>query len=186
MSQANAGDPRGVLRNVPQNLRGTCQGRLPSWRSDQRTPESAGHFRESHVPGVLARCSPGAFARSASLGGGLREVLHAVLTYATISRMMPMRDNEHSQYQTVLPGDTGAPEYGELQHLVDGLFEDDPKRLVSKIDVLVRADIEGICGDLREVVDLLPGGRYTRRRLCDQMNSIITAHGWGYSYGTVY
>ena len=100
--------------------------------------------------------------------------------------MMPMRDNEHSQYQTVLPGDTGAPEYGELQHLVDGLFEDDPKRLVSKIDILVCADIEGICGDLREVVDLLPGGRYTRRRLCDQMNSIITAHGWGYSYGTVY
>ena len=117
MSQANAGDPRGVPRNVPQNLRGTCQGRLPSWRSDQSAPESAGHFREGHVPGVLARCSPGAFAKSASLGGGLREVLHAVLTYATISRMMPMRDNEHSQYQTVLPGDTGAPEYGELQHL---------------------------------------------------------------------
>lgn len=154
--------PVGVRIKVPQNLRGTF------------------------VRATCRECSPGAFAKSAFLGGGLREVLHAVLTYATISRMMPMRDNEHSQYRTVLPGDTGTPEYGELQHLVDGLFEDDPKRLVSKIDVLVRADIEGICGDLREVVDLLPGGRYTRRRLCDQMNSIITAHGWGYSYGTVY
>lgn len=100
--------------------------------------------------------------------------------------MMPTRDNEHPQRQAVSPGDAGAPEYGELQRLVDGLFEDDPKRLVSKIDVFVRADIDGICDDLREVVDLLPGGHYTRRRLCDQMNSIITAHGWGYSHGTVY
>lgn len=100
--------------------------------------------------------------------------------------MMPTRDNEHPQRQAVSPGGVGAPEYGELQRLVDGLFEDDPKRLVSKIDVFVRADIDGICDDLREVVDLLPGGHYTRRRLCDQMNSIITAHGWGYSHGTVY
>ena len=116
----------------------------------------------------------------------VKVAVSSVFLHEPKNNIPAMRDNEHSQYQTVLPGDTGAPEYGELQHLVDGLFEDDPKRLVSKIDVLVRADIEGICGDLREVVDLLPGGRYTRRRLCDQMNSIITAHGWGYSYGTVY
>ena len=39
--------------------------------------------------------------------------------------------------------------------------------------------------DLIEVVNLLPAGTYRRARLCDQLNSIITAHGWGYVYGTV-
>ena len=36
-----------------------------------------------------------------------------------------------------------------------------------------------------EVVDLLPAGKYKRGRLCDQLNSIVTAHGWGNVYGTV-
>ena len=31
----------------------------------------------------------------------------------------------------------------------------------------------------------MPSGTYTRARLCDQMNSIVTAHGWGLTYGTV-
>ena len=34
-------------------------------------------------------------------------------------------------------------------------------------------------------VNLLPPGSYTRLRLCDQLNSIITAHGWAHVYGTV-
>ena len=56
---------------------------------------------------------------------------------------------------------------------------------VSKIDVLTRAEIDDLCDDLMEVVDLLPAGRYKRGRLCDQLNSIVTAHGWGNVYGTV-
>ena len=36
-----------------------------------------------------------------------------------------------------------------------------------------------------EVVGLLPAGSYKRARLCDQLNSIITAHGWAFLYGTV-
>lgn len=156
--------------------------RLGSTGGPTGVPRARAPEPEGHVPGGVCR---GTLVQWSRLGG-LREVSHGILTCATISRMMPTRDNEHPQRQAVSPGGAGAPEYGELQRLVDGLFEDDPKRLVSKIDVFVRADIDGICDDLREVVDLLPGGHYTRRRLCDQMNSIITAHGWGYSHGTVY
>ena len=35
------------------------------------------------------------------------------------------------------------------------------------------------------VVELLPPGAYTRIALCQQMNSSIAGHGWGYTYGTV-
>jgi len=87
--------------------------------------------------------------------------------------------------QAVVAASVPAAEYGDLQRLVDELFRDDPKRYVSKLDVLMRADIDDLSEDLREVIDLLPSGRYARHRLCDQMNSIITAHGWGYTYGTV-
>ena len=78
-----------------------------------------------------------------------------------------------------------ADEFGELQGLVDDLYEDDPSGVVSRMDVLVRADVNDLSADLMEVVELLPAGRYKRGRLCDQMNSIITAHGWAYLYGTV-
>ena len=53
------------------------------------------------------------------------------------------------------------------------------------MDVLVRAEVDDLGDDLMEIVRLLPGGTYKRYRLCDQLNSIITAHGWAYLYGTV-
>ena len=76
-----------------------------------------------------------------------------------------------------------AEEYGELQRLVDTLFSTD--ETVSRLDVVVRAETDDLCDDLLEVVNLLPAGTYRRARLCDQLNSIVTAHGWGYVYGTV-
>lgn len=78
-----------------------------------------------------------------------------------------------------------ADEYGELQHLVDELYAVNPSQAVSRMDVLVRAEVDDLCDDLMEVVRLLPGGSYKRYRLCDQLNSIVTAHGWSYLYGTV-
>lgn len=78
-----------------------------------------------------------------------------------------------------------SSEYGELQHTIDALFQGNMSGTVTKIDVEVRAEVDDLCDDLREVIDLLPAGRYKRYRLCDQLNSIITAHGWGYTYGTV-
>ncbi|MDO4538976.1 MAG: hypothetical protein Q4B54_12500 [Coriobacteriales bacterium] len=78
-----------------------------------------------------------------------------------------------------------ADEFGELQGLVDDLFEEQPDGYVSRLDVLVRAEVNDLAPDLMEVVELLPAGSYKRPRLCDQLNSIITAHGWAYLYGTV-
>ena len=85
------------------------------------------------------------------------------------------------------PVRTGSPagEYGELQRLVDALYAVNPSKAVSRMDVLVRAEVDDLGDDLMEIVRLLPGGTYKRYRLCDQLNSIITAHGWAYLYGTV-
>ena len=84
----------------------------------------------------------------------------------------------------VRPG-SPAGEYGELQRLVDALYAVNPSKAVSRMDVLVRAEVDDLGDDLMEIVRLLPGGTYKRYRLCDQLNSIITAHGWGFVYGTV-
>ena len=78
-----------------------------------------------------------------------------------------------------------ADEYGELQQLVDDLYKVNPSKAVQRVDVLVRAEVNDLSPDLMEVVELLPAGTYKRYRLCDQLNSIITAHGWAYLYGTV-
>ncbi len=78
-----------------------------------------------------------------------------------------------------------ADEYGELQRLVDALFSPRADRTVTKLDVASKADIFDLCVEMREVVDMLPSRTYGRARLCDQLNSIITAHGWGAVYGTV-
>jgi len=78
-----------------------------------------------------------------------------------------------------------SEEYGELQRLVDDLYKVNPSKAIPRVDVLVRAEVNDLSDDLLEVVNLLPAGTYKRYRLCDQLNSIITAHGWAYLYGTV-
>ncbi|EPD78372.1 MULTISPECIES: hypothetical protein [Atopobiaceae] len=78
-----------------------------------------------------------------------------------------------------------ADAYGDLQRLVDNVYKRSPSGFVSNIDVLVRAEIDDLNADLLEVINLIPSGRYKRATLCDQINSIVTAHGWGYTYGTV-
>lgn len=78
---------------------------------------------------------------------------------------------------------TQAQDYGELQRLVNELYATD--EVVSHVDLVVRAEMNDLSSDLMEVVELVPTGNYRRARLCDQLNSIITAHGWGYVYGTV-
>ena len=83
--------------------------------------------------------------------------------------------------------DVRSEDYGELQRLVDSLFVPgiSSAATVSRLDVELRAEILDLCADLMEVVAALPPRAYTRQRLCDQMNSILTAHGWGNVYGTV-
>lgn len=83
--------------------------------------------------------------------------------------------------------DIRSEDYGELQHLVDALFAPgvSARATVSKLDVLMRAEAFDLNADLAEVVELLPSGSFTRTRLCDQLNSILTGHGWAGVYGTV-
>lgn len=71
-----------------------------------------------------------------------------------------------------------------LQRMVDGLFASGAET-VTKFDVELRAEIEDVCAELREIIELLPNSRYTRQRLCDQLNSILCGHGWAIRFGTV-
>ena len=74
-------------------------------------------------------------------------------------------------------------DYGVLQDLVDGLFGRSP--LVSRIELITQAEIHDVSPEVMEVVELMPPGTYTRAQMADQMNSVITAHGWGMTLGTV-
>lgn len=76
-------------------------------------------------------------------------------------------------------------ERNELQGLVDDLYRVGPSREVTKVEVELQAEVLDLGDELTEVVRLLPSGSYRRARLCDQINSIVTAHGWALVYGTV-
>ncbi len=73
--------------------------------------------------------------------------------------------------------------YGELQRVVDYLYKE--ARTVERLDVILAGEAFDMCADMREIVSLLPPGSYTRVALCQQLNSSIAGHGWGYTYGTV-
>ena len=79
-----------------------------------------------------------------------------------------------------------SPAYGALQAIVDDLYEDMPRDYeVRRLDVIIAAESGDLPPDLLEVASLLPPGKYTRARLCDQLNSAIVGHAWGQVYGTV-
>lgn len=76
-----------------------------------------------------------------------------------------------------------SPDYGLMQIMTDVLFEND--EVIRRLDAILIAEAYDAPLDLKEIMELLPPGRYTRRRFCDQVNSSIAGHGWGYVYGTV-
>ena len=73
--------------------------------------------------------------------------------------------------------------YGELQTLVDDLFES--RNSLSSMELLINAELRDLHPDLIEICQIVPPGTYSRQALCDQMNSAIAGHGWGGVYGTV-
>lgn len=76
--------------------------------------------------------------------------------------------------------------YGALQGIVDELYKDKPRDFeVRQLAVILAAESNDLPDDLLEVVSLVPPGFYTRKKLCDQLNSIIGGHAWGQIYGTV-
>lgn len=82
---------------------------------------------------------------------------------------------------TVVPTDTDT--HASMRRMLDALFE--RARTVERLDVVVRAETLELPEVALGIVALLPPGRYTRARLCDQLNSAITAHGLGGTIGTV-
>ncbi len=59
-------------------------------------------------------------------------------------------------------------------------------KVVPRLELVLQAEAFGLNEDLVEVVNLLPPGTYTRERLCTQLNSSLSSHGWGYVYGAVH
>lgn len=55
---------------------------------------------------------------------------------------------------------------------------------VTQLDAIVRAETFDLPQDAMDIVNNLPPGRYTRGRLCDQLNSAIVGRGLSRSLGT--
>lgn len=79
-----------------------------------------------------------------------------------------------------------SPSFGALQSIVDELFDERPRDYaVRRLDVVLAGEAGDLSSELQEIIALLPPGDYTRKRLCDQLNSAIGGHAWGQVYGTV-
>lgn len=76
-----------------------------------------------------------------------------------------------------------SADYGALQRAIDAAYRS--TKQVSRLDLIIQCEAADLPGDLIEIVTLLPPGTYTRQRLCDQLNSALAGHGWGFVYGTV-
>lgn len=77
-----------------------------------------------------------------------------------------------------------SPDYGVLQEFIDRLF--DGREDYMRLEVVLEGEAYGLNSELMEVLNLLPPGLYTRDRLCSQINSLLSSHGWGYVYGAVH
>jgi hypothetical protein len=75
-----------------------------------------------------------------------------------------------------------SEDHAALTRVIDALYA--AQHSVVRLDVIIRAELADVGEDLLGIVNLLPPGTYSRQRLCDQLNSAITAHGWGRSLGT--
>jgi len=75
------------------------------------------------------------------------------------------------------------PDFGLLQRVVDATFRS--KHYASRLDAIIAAEALDVNEELMEIVELLPPGSYLRQSMCDQLNSALAGHGWGFKYGTV-
>lgn len=79
-----------------------------------------------------------------------------------------------------------SEDFGVLQEFVDGLYGDDPELEYRRLDIIMEAESFGLNEELLEVINLLPPSIFTRDKLCSQLNSSLSSHGWGYVYGAVH
>ncbi|MDO9556300.1 MAG: hypothetical protein Q7J82_01785 [Coriobacteriia bacterium] len=69
-----------------------------------------------------------------------------------------------------------------IERMLDAMFRQ--AHHVTRLDVIIRAQAMDMAQDVFELINRIPPGHYTRARLCDQLNSAITAHGWSRTLGT--
>ena len=79
-----------------------------------------------------------------------------------------------------------SKDYGELQEFVESLFGSDEELELSRLEIVLQAESADLNKDLLEIISLLPPSRFTRTKLCSQLNSSLSSHGWGYVYGAVH
>ncbi len=77
-----------------------------------------------------------------------------------------------------------SADFGVLQEFVERLFASREDYL--RLEVVLEAEAYGLNRELQEIIRLLPPGVYTREKLCGQLNSSLSSHGWGYVYGAVH
>lgn len=77
-----------------------------------------------------------------------------------------------------------SADYGVLQEFVNRLFA--AREDYMRLEVVLEAEAYGLNRELQEIIELLPPGVYTREKLCSQINSSLSSHGWGYVYGAVH
>ncbi len=77
-----------------------------------------------------------------------------------------------------------SPDYGVLQEFIESLYSSDDAQ--ARLDIVLQAEAYGLNDDLLEIITLLPPGTYTREKVCSQLNSSLSSHGWGYYYGAVH
>lgn len=77
-----------------------------------------------------------------------------------------------------------SPDFGLLQEFVERLYAEKPR--YSRLELVLEAEAFDFNEEIQELFSLLPPGAYTRIRLCSQLNSSLSSHGWGYVYGAVH
>lgn len=77
-----------------------------------------------------------------------------------------------------------SADYGVLQEFVERLYAQGDEFM--RLEVVLEAEAFGLNKELQEIVELLPPGVYSRDKLCSQINSSLSSHGWGYVYGAVH
>lgn len=70
----------------------------------------------------------------------------------------------------------------QIERWLDALYAG--TKSVTQLDAIVRAETFDLPSDAMDIVNNLPPGRYTRARLCDQINSAIVGRGLSRTLGT--
>lgn len=70
----------------------------------------------------------------------------------------------------------------QIERWLDALYAG--TKSVTQLDAIVRAETFDLPSDAMDIVNNLPPGRYTRSRLCDQINSAIVGRGLSRTLGT--